>query len=544
MGLPSLEVRCGGLFVWGVRTTWQTEADGEFFCAGVRRRPQLPAAHRHAESFTLFDVPLVHRGTVDAVAECGACHRRYDLAALDLPHLQPLLAMLRDAVHTVALAVLDRRRRRVPPGAARPRWTPCARPGSSDCTEDQLIGLLAALAADEGRLPGAGSYDALADAVDGAGPGVHRAARGAGTARPATWRPQGRERILLQGARIALADGPLPAGRARGAGRRRRVPAAPRGRPPPDCWKRPPVPRASTRSGTVPGAGECGDGLPVLPPAGPCRPPAVAVGENGPMTLFRDEGVVLRTQKLGEADRIITLLTRQHGRVRAVGQGVRTTKSKFGARLEPFTPRRRAVLARAASWSAAGCRCAPRSRRSPRTAAASSPTTPATPPARRCWRRPSGSPTTRASRPSSSTCCWSARLRTLAARRARRRAWCSTPSCCARWPSTATAPSFDDCARCGAARAATGSSRSPAGGVGVRGLPGARRRRTLAPETLDLLGALLTGDWADRRRAASRGTAREGSGLVAAYLQWHLERGLRSLPLRRDVAERERMARS
>ncbi|GAA3064980.1 hypothetical protein GCM10020000_55830 [Streptomyces olivoverticillatus] len=55
------------------------------------------------------------------------------------------------------------------------------------------------------------------------------------------------------------------------------------------------------------------------------------------MSLFRDDGVVLRTQKLGEADRIITLLTRGHGRVRAVARGVRRTKSKFGARLEPFS---------------------------------------------------------------------------------------------------------------------------------------------------------------------------------------------------------------
>jgi recombinational DNA repair protein (RecF pathway) len=46
---------------------------------------------------------------------------------------------------------------------------------------------------------------------------------------------------------------------------------------------------------------------------------------------------VLRTQKLGEADRIITLLTRHNGRVRAVAKGVRRTKSRFGARLEPFT---------------------------------------------------------------------------------------------------------------------------------------------------------------------------------------------------------------
>ncbi len=35
-------------------------------------------------------------------------------------------------------------------------------------------------------------------------------------------------------------------------------------------------------------------------------------------SLYRDEGIVLRTQKLGEADRIVTVLTRRHGKVRAV----------------------------------------------------------------------------------------------------------------------------------------------------------------------------------------------------------------------------------
>src|SRR6201992_285746 len=59
--------------------------------------------------------------------------------------------------------------------------------------------------------------------------------------------------------------------------------------------------------------------------------------ENGGVQGYRDDGVVLRTQKLGEADRIITLLTRHHGRVRAVAKGVRRTKSRCGARLEPFT---------------------------------------------------------------------------------------------------------------------------------------------------------------------------------------------------------------
>ncbi|HEY1319121.1 MAG TPA: DNA repair protein RecO, partial [Streptosporangiaceae bacterium] len=55
------------------------------------------------------------------------------------------------------------------------------------------------------------------------------------------------------------------------------------------------------------------------------------------MGLYRDDGIVLRTQDLGEADRIVTILTRRNGRVRAVGKGVRRTKSRFGARLEPFT---------------------------------------------------------------------------------------------------------------------------------------------------------------------------------------------------------------
>jgi DNA repair protein RecO (recombination protein O) len=55
------------------------------------------------------------------------------------------------------------------------------------------------------------------------------------------------------------------------------------------------------------------------------------------MSLFRDTGVVLRTYRLGEADRIVVFLTERHGKVRAVAKGVRKTTSKFGARLEPLT---------------------------------------------------------------------------------------------------------------------------------------------------------------------------------------------------------------
>ena len=54
------------------------------------------------------------------------------------------------------------------------------------------------------------------------------------------------------------------------------------------------------------------------------------------MPTYRDEAVVLRTHKLGEADRIVTMLSRQHGKIRAVAKGVRRTGSRFGARLEPF----------------------------------------------------------------------------------------------------------------------------------------------------------------------------------------------------------------
>jgi DNA repair protein RecO (recombination protein O) len=53
--------------------------------------------------------------------------------------------------------------------------------------------------------------------------------------------------------------------------------------------------------------------------------------------LYRDHGIVLRTYKLGEADRIVVLMTERHGKVRSVAKGVRKTKSKFGARLEPPT---------------------------------------------------------------------------------------------------------------------------------------------------------------------------------------------------------------
>ncbi|WP_019204106.1 DNA repair protein RecO [Tsukamurella sp. 1534] len=54
------------------------------------------------------------------------------------------------------------------------------------------------------------------------------------------------------------------------------------------------------------------------------------------MRSYRDSAVVLRQHKLGEADYILTLLTRDNGLVRAVAKGVRRPRSRFGARLELF----------------------------------------------------------------------------------------------------------------------------------------------------------------------------------------------------------------
>ena len=89
-------------------------------------------------------------------------------------------------------------------------------------------------------------------------------------------------------------------------------------------------------------------------------------------------------------------------------------------------------------------------------------------------------------------------------------------------------PALGECARCGEA----GPHRHfsvPAGGTVC---PSCRPTGSAMPSpvTIELLEALLSGNWG--RAEASLGTnRREGSGLVAALLQWHLERGLRSLPL-------------
>ena len=61
----------------------------------------------------------------------------------------------------------------------------------------------------------------------------------------------------------------------------------------------------------------------------------------------KTEGIVLRSLRYGEADRILHVYTPERGRVSAIAKGVRKTRSRFGGRLEPFF-RLRLVSTRAA----------------------------------------------------------------------------------------------------------------------------------------------------------------------------------------------------
>ena len=66
-------------------------------------------------------------------------------------------------------------------------------------------------------------------------------------------------------------------------------------------------------------------------------PVSSARGAGRSRPNFRDEAFVVRTHKLGEADLILVLLTKEHGIVRGVAKGIRKTKSRFGARLDRFS---------------------------------------------------------------------------------------------------------------------------------------------------------------------------------------------------------------
>nr|WP_211176783.1 DNA repair protein RecO [Pseudonocardia acidicola] len=239
------------------------------------------------------------------------------------------------------------------------------------------------------------------------------------------------------------------------------------------------------------------------------------------VALYRDTGMVLRVQKLGEADRIVTLLTRRHGKIRAVAKGVRRTRSRWGARLEPFnhvdvqcyTGRTLDVITQAQTVDAfgagvigdyprytAGCAVLETADRLVSEEGE---------PALRVYLLLVGA------------------IRALAGRERDPSlvldAFLLRAMSYAGW-----APAITECARC----AEPGPHRafSVAGGGAV--CPRCRPPGSVTPsaETFTLLDALLHGDW-DVADAAGAATRRDTSGLVAAHLQWHLERQLRSLPL-------------
>ena len=235
--------------------------------------------------------------------------------------------------------------------------------------------------------------------------------------------------------------------------------------------------------------------------------------------MYRDEAIVLRTHKLGEADRIITLLTRQHGRVRAVAKGVRKTTSRWGSRLEPFTHvdlqlaegRNLDVVTQAETIDPFGAGLGHDYQRYTAGSvmletADRLVTEEKQPSVQQFLLLVGGLRAMTAGEHRPSQVLDSYLLRSLAV--------------------SGYAPSFDHCARCGD----PGPHRwfnPAAGGVLCPDckLPGSAGP---APETLVVLGALLAGDWPVVHAADPR-HLREASGLVAAFVAWHLERGLRSL---------------
>lgn len=244
------------------------------------------------------------------------------------------------------------------------------------------------------------------------------------------------------------------------------------------------------------------------------------------MALYRDEGVVLRVQKLGEADRIVTVLTRTHGRVRAVAKGVRRTRSRFGATVEPFSHVDLQLwqgkggldtVTQADSLHSYGdVLVADYARYTTGTAVletAERLTAEEREPSLRVFllvvgalRALTGSADVPARDPGLVLDAFLLRAMTVAG----------------------YAPALQDCARCGT----PGPHRAfsvPAGGTVC---PACRPAGAASPgpAALALMVDLLQGDW-DGADASESPTRREASGLVAAHLQWHLERGLRSLPL-------------
>ena len=235
------------------------------------------------------------------------------------------------------------------------------------------------------------------------------------------------------------------------------------------------------------------------------------------MPTYRDEAVVLRTHKLGEADRIVTMLSRQHGKIRAVAKGVRRTASKFGARLEPmmvadiqcYVGRSLDIVQQAESLGSYGAEIA--GDYASYTAASVMTET--------------ADKITDDDGSLQQYLLLVGALRSLARRE--HAPTLTLDSYLLRSLSIAGwAPSFTDCAVTGAPGPHTVFVVQLGGVVADEvAPPGAPR---LDVDTLDLLGALLEGRW-DAANAATERSRNQASGVVAAYAQFHLERSLRSL---------------
>ncbi|MCU1438908.1 MAG: recO [Naasia sp.] len=235
------------------------------------------------------------------------------------------------------------------------------------------------------------------------------------------------------------------------------------------------------------------------------------------MPVYRDEAVVLRTHKLGEADRIVTMLSRSHGKIRAVAKGVRRTTSKFGARLEPFMVvdvqlyegRSLDTITQAESLASYGAEIA--ADYAAYTAANVIVET--------------ADKLTEGEGSLQQYLLLLGALRSLS--RGDHGAGLTLDSYLLRALSIAGwAPTFSDCAVTGAPGPHSAFVVQLGGVVSDEAAPPGSPR--LHPAVLALLGALLTGDW-DAAEATDERTRAQASGVVAAYVQWHLERGLRSL---------------
>ena len=249
------------------------------------------------------------------------------------------------------------------------------------------------------------------------------------------------------------------------------------------------------------------------------------------MPLYRDEAVVLRVHKLGEADRIVSLLTRRHGRVRAVGKGVRRTTSKFGARLEPGShidvqlhtrlaegqtgpggQRGLDLVTQTESLDAFGAQLAgdyPRWTAVSAICETAERLTEEGEPAMRLYLLVVGA------------------LRALADR-VRPTGLVLDAFFIRAMSGAGWEPALTECAKCSAPGPHAAFSVAAGGAVCEQCRPPGSVRPQR--QTIELMRALLDGDW-PTAEASEPDPRREASGLIAAHLQWHLERGLRSLPL-------------